>query len=70
MQLPSALLNKGRILYMQIITYGFGSSAITVSSVAGNINGTTTYTFPTTLYAKRMFVSDGSNWYVEPATIA
>ena len=66
-QLPSAVLNKGRIIYLQVKENIFFYNNITIMSVAGNINGTSTYAMPNTLYGKKMFVSDGSNWFVEPA---
>ena len=66
-QLP-ANLPTGTVIYLQRIS---GTTACTVSGSSGNtINGSAGYTFPTTLYARRMFVFSGTGWFVEPTTIA
>jgi len=63
--LPSAG-TPGRSICLQLIS-NTGAPTLTIKSVAGTINGSTTYTFPLALYTKRTFISDGfSNWYTEP----
>jgi hypothetical protein len=69
-RLPSAVLNTGRSICLQLIS-NTGSPTLIVYSVAGNINGVSGsegagYTFPSPLYTKRTFISDGTNWYTEP----
>ena len=63
--LPDATLNEGRSICLQLIS-SQGPDIVTIKSIAGNINGLATYPFPTALYTKRTFISDGTNWYVEP----
>ena len=61
-QLPSGM-DVGSIIYLQRIS---GTSACTVSgSLSHTINGAAGFTFPTTVYTRRMFVFNGSGWYVE-----
>jgi hypothetical protein len=58
----------GSIIYLQRIS---GTSACRVSgSGAHTVNGSAGYTFPTSLYARRMFVFHGTGWYTEPNPIA
>ena len=57
----------GSIIYLQRIS---GTSACKVSgSGAHTVNGSAGYTFPTSLYARRMFVFHGTGWYTEPNPI-
>ena len=57
----------GSIIYLQRIS---GTSACRISgSGTHTINGSAGYTFPTSLYARRMFVFHGTGWYVEPNPI-
>jgi hypothetical protein len=76
-RLPSAFLNTGRSICLQLIS-NTGSPALFVYSYnpGGGIAGDTInqysgsygdgYPFPSTLYTKRTFISDGTNWYTEP----
>jgi hypothetical protein len=53
----------GTVIYLQRIS---GVSACQVSGSGGStINGAAGFSFPTTVYTRRMFVYDGSNWFVE-----
>ena len=57
----------GSIIYLQRIS---GTTACRVSgSGTHTVNGSAGYTFPTSLYARRMFVFHGTGWYVEPNPI-
>ena len=57
----------GSIIYLQRIS---GTSACRVSgSLTHTVNGSAGYTFPTSLYARRMFVFHGAGWYTEPNPI-
>ena len=57
----------GSIIYLQRI---LGTSACRVSgSLTHTVNGSAGYTFPTSLYARRMFVFHGAGWYTEPNPI-
>lgn len=57
----------GSIIYLQRIS---GTTACRVSgSGAHTVNGSAGYTFPTSLYARRMFVFHGAGWYTEPNPI-
>jgi hypothetical protein len=65
----------GTVIYLQRVggqTTPFNlASTLQISGSSGHtINGAAGYTFPTTLYARRMFVFNGSGWFVEPTTIA
>jgi hypothetical protein len=73
-QLPSNV-PVGTVIYLQRVegqTTPFNSaSTIQISGSSGHtINGAAGYTFPTTRYARRMFVFNGTGWFVEPTTIA
>jgi hypothetical protein len=61
---------KGTVVYLQRTSGIAPVSTISVKASSGNINGAVSYTFPTTLYARRMFVFDGTNWFTEPNPIA
>jgi len=57
----------GSIIYLQRIS---GTTACRVSgSSTHTVNGSAGYAFPTSLYARRMFVFHGSGWYTEPNPI-
>jgi len=57
----------GSIIYLQRIS---GTAACKISgSGTHTINGAAGYTFPTGLFARRMFVFWGSGWYTEPNPI-
>jgi hypothetical protein len=60
LRLPSGV-PKGTVIYLQRIS-GTNSCQVIAS---GDINGSSTYAFPTTLYTRRMFVFDGTDWFVE-----
>ena len=61
-QLPSGM-DVGSIIYLQRVS---GNIACTISgSSSHTINGAAGFSFPTTLYTRRMFVFNGSGWYVE-----
>jgi hypothetical protein len=73
-QLPPSV-PLGTVIYLQRVegqTTSFNSSStIQISGSSGNtINGAAGYTFPTTKYARRMFVFSGTGWFVEPNPIA
>jgi len=73
-QLPPSV-PLGTVIYLQRIggqTTPFDSlSTIQISGSSGDtINGSAGYTFPTTIYSRRMFVFSGTNWFVEPNPIA
>jgi len=73
-QLPPSV-PLGTVIYLQRVegqTTAFNSlSSIQISGSSGNtINGAAGYTFPTTKYARRMFVFSGTGWFVEPNPIA
>jgi hypothetical protein len=64
----------GTVIYLQRISGTSPSlnalSAVQISGSSGNtINGAAGYTFPTTIYARRMFVFSGTSWFVEPNPI-
>jgi hypothetical protein len=61
---------KGTVVYLQRTAGSAPVSPISVIASSGNINGAIAYSFPTTLYARRMFVFDGTNWFTEPNPIA
>ena len=61
---------KGTVVYLQRTAGSAPVSTISVIASSGNINGAISYSFPTTLYARRMFVFDGTNWFTEPNPIA
>jgi hypothetical protein len=53
----------GTVIYLQRIS---GTSACQVSGSSGQtINGAAGFTFPTTVYTRRMFVHNGTGWFVE-----
>lgn len=53
----------GTVIYLQRTS---GTSNCQISGSSGStINGAAGYSFPTTLYTRRMFVFDGANWFVE-----
>jgi hypothetical protein len=60
LRLPSSP-PKGTVIYLQRIS-GTNNCQVIAS---GDINGSSVYVFPTTLYTRRMFVFDGANWFVE-----
>jgi hypothetical protein len=61
-QLPSGM-DVGSIIYLQRVS---GTSACAVSGSSGHtINGSAGFTFPTTVFTRRMFVFTGTGWYVE-----
>ena len=61
-QLPSGM-DVGSIIYLQRVS---GNIACTISGSSGHtINGAAGFSFPTTVYTRRMFVFNGSGWYVE-----
>ena len=61
-QLPSGM-TTGSIIYLQRVS---GTTTCAVSGSSGhNINGSAGFTFPTTLFTRRMFVFTGAGWYVE-----
>jgi hypothetical protein len=45
---------------------GIAPTTITGSLSGQNINGATSYAFPTTLYTQRIFISNGTVWFTEP----
>lgn len=55
----------GSIIYIQR-TIGTNAVSISGSTTTQTINGAAGYTFPTTLYTRRMFVYDGTVWFTEP----
>jgi hypothetical protein len=53
----------GTVIYLQRIS---GTSACQVSGSSGQtINGAAGFSFPTTVYTRRMFVHNGTGWFVE-----
>ena len=64
--LPAGM-DIGSVIYLQRIS---GTTACQISGSSGHtINGSAGYTFPTGLFARRMFVFWGSGWYTEPNPI-
>ena len=61
---------KGTVVYLQRTAGSPDPTLIGVKASSGNINNAISYSFPTTLYARRMFVFDGTNWFTEPNPIA
>jgi hypothetical protein len=56
-------MDVGSIIYLQRVS---GTSACAVSGSSGHtINGSAGFTFPTTVFTRRMFVFTGTGWYVE-----
>jgi hypothetical protein len=63
----------GTVIYLQRVAGNVTSSLIRISGSSGHlVNGATGYSFPTSSFARRMFVFSGTStgWYTEPNPIA